>query len=342
MKALLITVLISSYSATAMAALPTVEGLFRNSSNKEISSEGIRVTYSIEEQQNEVLLQKTESETRDSDLENEMLKEKTKPVYVRENILISEDRQTYQSIRYIYNSTEMKKSNMIKFRYSPNYAGKIINEYDINKRLFYSLSSMYLLNDSKIIGTLLTEKGNGYKKNKALLDPDKVKLMERYKEYLIATKEDPDLRNELASPLSPVDLDERGKVLDLMKKNMYQKTEQVSLVRAQNEFRWKVDLGTVQAEFTNEGHRLKKFNLQANGQIEVTTGDHILFDGIHELPKVVFFKGSNDRVYKIRFLSLKHFQSYKKTFAKEKKSLEKTEKEIRESGEVYNEHPLII
>ena len=334
------SMLLTSY---AQAAIPTVEGLFRNSSNKEVSSEGIVVSYSIEEQQqNEALLQKTESETGESDLEDEMLKEKTKPVYVRESFLISENRNNYQSIKYIYNSSEMKKANMIKYQYLPNYPAKIINEYDINKRVFYSLSAMYLLNDSKIIGTLLSEKGNGYKRNISVLDPDKIKLMERYKEYLIATREDPDLRNELASPLNPVDLEERGKVLDLMKKNMYKNTAQVNLIKSQNEFRWKARLGPIQAEFTNEGHRLKKFTLQGNGQIEVTTGDYILFDGIHELPKVIYFKGNNDRVYKIRFLSLKHYQSYKKSFAKKQKLLEKMEKEIRENGEVYSEHPLIL
>jgi hypothetical protein len=167
-------------------------------------------------------------------------------------------------------------------------------------------------------------------------------MLENYKEYLISTKEDPDLREELSSPLNPTDLEEKGKVLDLMKKNIYQKTNQVKLVKTQNEFRWNVDLGTINAEFSNEGHRLKKFNLQSNGNIEVTTGDHVLFNGIHELPKVIIFKSSNDRVYKIRFLSLKHYQSYKKSFSKAIKNLSKSEKEVRESGELYSEHPLIL
>ncbi|MFT6546184.1 MAG: hypothetical protein ACJAT2_003524, partial [Bacteriovoracaceae bacterium] len=83
-------------------------------------------------------------------------------------------------------------------------------------------------------------------------------------------------------------------------------------------------------------------NLQSNGTIEVTTGDHVLFNGIHELPKVIIFKSSNDRVYKIRFLSLKHYQSYKKSFTKAIKNLSKTEKEVRESGELYSEHPLVL
>jgi hypothetical protein len=326
----------------AMASVPTVEGLFRNSSNKVVTAEAVIVSYSIEEQQNELLMQKTESEVVNNGLETEMLKEKTKPIFVKETLYKDSDSNTVQSIKYLYNSGEMKKRDMVKFKYSPNYRSKIINEFNVNKRLLSSLAMMYLRNNSEVIGTLLKEKGNNYLSNKQILNSDKTKLLENYKEYLISTKEDPDLREELSSPLNPTDLEEKGKVLDLMKKNIYQKTNQVKLVKTQNGFRWNVDLGTINAEFSNEGHRLKKFNLQSNGNIEVTTGDHVLFNGIHELPKVIIFKSSNDRVYKIRFLSLKHYQSYKKSFSKAIKNLSKSEKEVRESGELYSEHPLIL
>lgn len=326
----------------AIASVPTVEGLFRNSSNKDVTAEAVIVSYSIEEQQNELIMQKTESEVVSNELETEMLKEKTKPIFVKETLYKHSDSNTIQSIKYIYNSGEMKTKDLVKFKYSPNYRAKIINEFNINKRLLSSLAMMYLRNDSEIIGTLLKDKGNNYLSNKEILNSDKKKLLETYKEYLISTKEDPDLRAELASPLNPTDLEEKGKVLDLMKKNIYQKTNQVNLVKVQNEFRWKVDLGTIRAEFTNEGHRLKKLYLQSNGNLEVTTGDHVLFNGIHELPKVIIFKSSNDRVYRIRFLSLKHYQSYKKSFTKAIKNLSKSESEVRESGEVYSEHPLIL
>lgn len=341
MKLVLALYLITSIQFV-FASIPTVEGLFRNSSNKEITSEGLRVSYSIEEQQNELLLQKTESETGEGQLEGEMLKEKSAPLYVKQTISLGEDGKSLKSIKYIYNSPEMKKSDMVQFKFSPNYNAKIISEFDVNKRVLASLNTMYLFNDSKVIGTLLRDKGNGYSRNSDILDSEKVSLLERYKEYLIATKEDPDLREELSSPLNPTDLEQRGKVLDLMKRNIYKKTDQVSLVKEKNLFRWMVDLGTIQAEFSNEGHRLKKFNLQSNGQIEVTTGDYILFDGIHELPKVIFFKANNDRVYKIRFLTLKHYQKFKKRFDREIKLLNNLEKEIRDGGTVFNEHPLVL
>lgn len=340
-KLVLLTILISIQNL-AMASVPTVEGLFRNSSNKEITAEGIIVAYSIEEQQNELLMQKTEGEVLSNELETEMLKEKSKPIYVRETLYKLTDSKTIQSIKYLYNSAEMKTKDLIKFKYSPNYKAKIINEFNVNKRLLSSLKMMYLRNDSETIGTLLKDKGNNYLSNKEILNSDKTKLLNSYKEYLIATKEDPDLRAELSSPLNPTDMEEKGKVLDLMKKNIYQKTNQVNLVKIQNEFRWQVDLGTINAEFTNEGHRLKKLTLQSNGNIEVTTGDHVLFNGIHELPKVIIFKSSNDRVYKIRFISLKHYQSYKKSFTKAIQNLSKTEKDVRESGELYSEHPLVL
>jgi hypothetical protein len=342
MKTIILLAFLISTQNLALGSIPTVEGLFRNSSNKDVTAEAVIVSYSIEEQQNEIIMQKTEGEVINNELETEMLKEKTKPIFIKETLYKQAESNTIQSIKYLYNSSEMKKKDLIKFKYSPNYKAKIINEFNINKRLLRSLTMMYLRNDSEIIGNLLKDKGNNYLSNKELLNSDKTKLLSTYKEYLIATKEDPDLRAELASPLNPTDLEEKGKVLDLMKKNIYQKTNQVKLVKVQDEFRWKVDLGTINAEFTNEGHRLKNLNLQSNGTIEVTTGDHVLFNGIHELPKVIIFKSSNDRVYKIRFLSLKHYQSYKKSFTKAIKNLSKTEKEVRESGELYSEHPLVL
>lgn len=330
------------FSQAAISAVPTVEGLFRNSSNKEISSEGLVVAYSIEEQQNEFLMQKTESEVQVGDLEGEMLKEYRKPIFVREKILFGEDGRSLQSLRYIYEQSTMKTNDLIKVKFSPSYHAKIINEFDVNKRLLNSILMMYFTNNSEIIGTLLRDKGNGFKSNKDLLDPDKVTLLERYKEYLIATKEDPDLRNELSSPLNPTDLEERGKVLDLMKKNIYQKTGQVKLVKNKNDFYWQANLGPIEASFTNEGHRLKTFKLQLDGQIEATTGDYILFNGIHELPKIMFFKANNGRVYKVQFLTLKHYQNMNKSFKKETQKIGDIEKKLRENGIVYSEHPLII
>ena len=148
----------------AHASIPTVEGLFRNSSNKEVKAEGIVYSYSIVEQENDVLLQKTESETTDGELEGEMLKEKIEPIYVKESLFIPADGKSIRSIKYIYNSSEMNTKSLIKMKFTPDFSAKIINEFDINKRVFNSLGAMYLLNDSAIVGSLLADKGNGFKR----------------------------------------------------------------------------------------------------------------------------------------------------------------------------------
>lgn len=325
------------FSYNSLCAIPSVEGLFRNSSNREIVAEGVRISYSIEE-----LLQKVQVETVEGPLEEELLKKKSSILYVKESISISEGGDSLRSIKYLFDSSEMNSKDMLGVRFIPNYASKIINEHDINKRVLYSLSTMLIFNKSDIIGSLLRDKGNDYKNNKKMLNAEKMKLLESYKEYLVATKEDPALRKELASPLSPVDREENDRVLELMKKNMYQNSGQVKLVREQGEFRWRVDLGTIQADFSNEEHRLKKISVQDTGIVEATVGDYVLFDGVHELPRIIFLKGKNGRVYKIRFLKLKYYEKFKNSFNKQVKNLDKVESEIKLNGKVYNIHPLIL
>ena len=147
MKKIILILLIISQNSS-FAAVPTVEGLFRNSSNKKNSSSGLIVSYSIEEQQNDLLLQKTDSESSVGVFEGEMLKEKVSPIFIRQSILMNDSGKTFQSIKYVYDSSEMMKKNLRKIKFSPGYHAKVINEFDTNKRILDSLSLMYLFNNS--------------------------------------------------------------------------------------------------------------------------------------------------------------------------------------------------
>ncbi len=322
-------------STSTLAARPTLEGLFRNSNSPELEGNFIVIKMMIEEIQNQGVDQVLSTEAQDQKIPMQ-------PKFYKFIFSTEEERKT-QLLQVEYNSNLMKKAGVKRSLYFKNLTQKIKDDVYTERSLFYSLLMMFGLNKSDGMKNILARYGTHFLDNKSLMNEEKVKLMDSYKKYLTAIKEDKTLKEELESPLKPEDIEEKEKVLNLLKEPMYKENESVSLVKDGRKFFWKMNLEKVKASFTNEEHRLTRFELEsAEGNILGNFGDYILFDGRHELPKIIVLKDKNNRQFKVRFLSFKNFINKGKNLLERAIDYKKIEDDVKLKQKVQDQSIEIV
>jgi hypothetical protein len=280
-------------------------------------------------------------------MQNILLGKVAKPKYLK--LVFSLERpDRIPMIQVEYDKSSMDKSSIVKTNYYPNLINNLQGDAKAERSLFYSLISMFSINDSRIISTFFKKLDVEYQTNKEVMNRDKVNIFEKYKSYLILTKDDEELKEDIPNPLRPVDETEKSAVSELLTKPMYKNSDFISLVRQENQFFWNLQLTNIQGLFENESNRLHKLKIKTiDGSIDVKTGEYILFDGVHELPKMVIIRASNGRLYKLSFIHFRNFtnktkrfysivEDYNNAFEKRKKliGLSPDAKTVQDSDEV--------
>ena len=126
--------------------------------------------------------------------------------------------------------------------------------------------------------------------------------------------ENKELEDELSSPFKNEDPEKAQEIKQTLKDSMYIKSKSVFLHRVGKKYFWKINLATTNALFENNSLKLKQVKFDnGGGTIDFRVGEYILFDGVHELPKVVYFKDLLERVFKVRILKYKLFTKLTKT-----------------------------
>ena len=246
-------------------------------------------------------------------------------------IIFSKEKEgVTQFLQAEYENSTMKNSSLLKTRYFPDLKAILENNVQVERNLFYSIVSMYALNDSRFISNFLSKHGEGYQSNQLVLNEEKFKLLDEYRSYLSAIKGDEALKETRESPLNPED-EEKGKLVkEVLKTAMYKPSDRIKLERKGGDFFWRVDLQSVQAYFTNEKHQLKTLEVTTpSGNLSMNLSDYILFDGIHELPKDIYFRDLADRHFRIRFLSFSNWINKGKTLEVRAKDYLKLETKLR-------------
>ncbi|MBL6988914.1 MAG: hypothetical protein ISR65_04015 [Bacteriovoracaceae bacterium] len=318
------------------AAYPTLEGLFRNGSNRELTGNMVVVKLMISKKQ----ITPMESE---GFLEGLIGSENPKVTFTPLNLklIFSLEHENYVSLLQLkYLDSLMSKGTLFDTAYIPNLFTKIKKDNESFERsLLYSILMMFALNDSKGFAYILSKHLPSFTLNKEIMSQDKKSLLKRYKHYLMAISDNPDDESELESPLEPNSIDAKKKVQDTMKLNMYKKSEYLNLIRKDNNLFWEVKIEdpktSFYALFSNSKHRLKELTLQIDDvKYEIYCEDYILFDGIHEFPKMILLKVGENEFFNIRVLAYQEFvnsgknlrqrtRQYRKILAENKKSPEK-------------------
>ena len=323
-KKILLLCLISSFSL--QAAIPTMEGLFRNGNSPDLNGELVVVRLMIEENNNEALLRKVKIEDQeplDETLDPILLEKGDKSKFVK--FIFSIERNNRIGVIQIeYANNQMKYSEIDRVEYIPNLLKDIDLDANLERRLFYSMVLMYALNDSRAISGNLKKLDFEFKTNKEIINQEKIDLLKKYQRYLESIKKEPDLRGVIPNPLKPDDVEELIKVKEMLTSSIYLKSNRVQLIRKKGKFYWEINLTNIYALFHNETNRLDTLKVTTfNGEMDIRLGEYILFDGIHELPKNMVIKTTKQRLFKVVFLDYKNFSKSKRSLSSRAKEYKK-------------------
>jgi len=313
----LLAIIIIFFMGNLFAAIPTVEGLFRNGNNKDLSGNFVVLKFNITEVPTEDAINKVNMNGagKQNGLADALLS-KIYPVKYCKFIFSLETEGKFQLLQVVYSKSNMNNDSLVSVNYIPDLNNSIVNDSGMERRLLYSLLMMFSLNESSGIASILKSHNQNFIDNKSLLNIDKKNLLEKYKEYLLAIKKDKDSMVNIKSPLSSDEPIEKAKISKILNSGMYSKAPEVKLIRENKIFYWEVAYENFNALFEHQSHRLNKINMVVKeGTISGLFGDFILFDGIHELPKTVILKDTQEKKFKIRILSLREFTNKGKLLA---------------------------
>ena len=274
----------------AYSAWPLPEGLFRNASNADMTSNAAIVSFAVR-----------------PDDQIGISGENSAAAYYKLIFTIS-GKDTLNVWQLRFSGPAMTDNQLLQIWTGQNLLRKLRNDARPERELFYSMLVSFVWNDSRAMAAFLKKYAKHFETNKELINPAKAKLVESYKHYLQAIKQNKELKQELDSPLNLKTAEDRTLVQELMAQGVYSRSKYVALQQKNGAFFWKLDLDNGSAWFTNEEKHFTLLELNlAKAQIDMQAGNYMLFDGIHELPKDLGIKFTLDGTganYRIRLLSL--------------------------------------
>ncbi|OFZ14189.1 MAG: hypothetical protein A2X86_04880 [Bdellovibrionales bacterium GWA2_49_15] len=247
------------------AALPSIEGLFKNLNNKPVTEKLVTI--------------KAKIKTIISDYPEGQTKE-----YYIKVLLLQRNEYQLDVLHTIHTSPDFNNKTVVDYKYSDDIAATIVKGEEDISLSFYALLSMFGTNNSKVITTLLKKRNSDYVNEKEVLNQEKIRLLEAYLGFL-KSGEAPDSGN---SPLKPRSDAEKNKIDELMGTRFYKLPTALKMVKIGKEISWVLKLENVDAYFDNETFRLKKLKSNLYEQVVAYDfGNYILMDGIHEFPRTI-------------------------------------------------------
>ncbi|MDD0854767.1 hypothetical protein HBN50_16780 [Halobacteriovorax sp. GB3] len=310
--------------SSSFAAVPTAEGLFRNPNNKDVTGNLVYISMMIKKISNNTAPVVSEvlnsgNETQNVNQESETTVE-LQPTKKEENfyfkfLINNEENRQGEIIQAEYSDQSFVNDKMIRVEHFKNISSLLNKEEIVERELFYSILSMYSLNDSKPISHLFRKYSKDYLTNKMILNADKVSLLDQYKKYLVTVNADSSLKEHITSPLKSEDEEVQKKINETLNKELYAKSEHVKLVKRGSEFSWNVNFDGIDAYFTNEEHQLAQLKLNfKETKLDLYALDYLLFDGQHEMPKKILIKINDKTSYEVRVLAYNDILSKNKNF----------------------------
>ncbi len=290
------------FSTIALAAMPTVEGLFRNSSNKELEGSLAVLELIIKNKKLKNLeLESLDGVKEEYEIEKRLVK-----------ILFNIEKVNRTDVIFATYGADFSFSQMQDMKYIRNFHKTLEEDKIFDRRLFYSLINMYALNTSKDIDSIFKEISQNYKSNQDAINEDKKLLLEKYKKFLEEKKtyEEKlkasevseegglvDINEVPKSPLLPEEEEEKLKVTKIMNESMYSNTELLKLVKKGRGFFWELNMDNVNATFSNDNHNLKSLTLKMmDNEYKVIPRKHVVFGGSYQLPKSFVFENSKTQL----------------------------------------------
>ena len=336
MRKIIILTLLSLYTYS----VPTMEGLFRNSQSEEIDKNLVVA---------EMIIKKKSTPLIDG-VEEKDKKEKVKVEHIKYLINNFEDRK-HDFIYAKYNHN-FERENLEKATYFSSLKSKIMSDNLFERKLLKAIISMYTLNDSSIISSVLKEVSPEFKLNKEVINEEKKRLLQSYmnflknkKEYEERVKDIKDGKSEEVlseipdapiSPLVPEEEEQKEKVDEIISKSMYDEVEAVKLVKKGRKFLWEIRTSNFLAQFDNNSHSLKFLKVEKdNITYEFIAKKYVTFSGAYYLPSILEYK-VDGVPYEIQFTNFYAIES-STDISTRYKNYKKLERENTERLKTLNE-----
>lgn len=267
------------------AAVPTIEGLLRNPSNSDVVGPNIVLRLKLNTKAEEA---STEESTE----------------YFVKYIFNTEYSSKIRLLEVVYSSEEMKDDSILAVKYYQDITSQDLKK---EKRLYLSILSSLALNRSNELVGYVKGISKEFKTNKEAVNEEKKSLLDRYKRYLIAKKENEE--EELQNPLKPENPEVKQKSKEVMSESFFKTSEKIILDKIDGRFMWSVKLDNFQGIFENESLRMKKISIEnLDGKDVYSFDKYILFDGVHEFPKIIKINLAG-REFEITTNRLRHIES---------------------------------
>ena len=269
----------------SFAAIPTVEGLFRNPINPDLEKKIVVLQFGIT-----------------SDLEESLKKKTAQKAYYK--VLIDLKDFSIKKVLFLeYKSEQFFQKNLKSMNIVKDIKKKITEEDNFVSKLIYSILIMYGANSSEGFDKIFKGISLDYRSNLDTMNGKKENLLGQYKNYLVRKKEI--IRNqnlifnkeELVSPLALKEKEKQEEVEKIMNKSMYKKSSFLELVKKGKSFFWKIEMTNISAIFTNEEHILKEMLLYFGGvNYNISLGPYVIYSGIYFLPKKILIEYQNYKI----------------------------------------------
>lgn len=260
-----------------IAAVPTEDGLLKNANNNDVQAK--------------IIILRMMATSEDS---------LNKSIYLK-LVFSLENTQQVSLLQMIYSGSQMLPNQLLFAKYFPSLLQQMKTENSKKKNLFYSTLEMLLMNRPEGMELFLSKSGIKINKGVENVNVEKVNLLKAYKQFLQSNPKG----KEDNSPLNPQDPKQKEAILELFRANTYKRSENVSLIKKDNEFFWQVDWKNIFAYYSNEERQLRLIKDSTDGQdTKLEFNNYLLFNGINEFPKYILVESGQDNKIRIQTLGI--------------------------------------
>lgn len=316
-------------SFNLMGARPSVEGLFKNGSNQDVTSNFVmfRFLYEIEENKESIGQEPEE-------LKNSLKGE------ISTRFILNEGK-VESLLLFAFSKDEDKKSALVR-KFYKKYSSIEKDLTSLEDKVFWGLLEYLVLNKSEKIIKVLSEIEGVDLSNKVLVNTEKLELLKKKKNYLEIIKNDKEMETAVTNPVESEDPEIAKKNKEILKSRFFKRSENVKLVKSGNKFFWELKLEKVEALFSVANHKIQFLKIKIDdNELSYTFDNFVLFNGVHELPSKVIVQDLKKNVKKIRFQELKHKEINHTQYINKQVEKSKEEKSKKEESTPLYKYPFI-
>lgn len=284
-------ILLFFITTQALAYVPTVESLFRNGSNPDITMNGVSLTISVRRIQ--------PGETVPSAAEDFY------KIFFHKG---QGDSLKVSQTKYMDNSfTESALVHKVHYNhFGANTLKSGVEQ--VEKGLFYALLSSLALNNGSQMVNYLKFLGIPAKLNNEIINRQKIDVLASYKSYLAAINRDRNARKTEVNPLNPDDANARERVNQIMDESMYIDTKHVKLGKDEGSMAWLAMINSFEAVVSYQKREVQKIKYKISaGEFEVVCSEYWLANGTHQMPRYMKIKNFNGELYQVEVKNLRHY-----------------------------------